>query len=159
MLQSPTHQAPRLFLGLARYFRRFMPEFSALSSPLTDLTRKGDLDAVQWSGLCQQAFVRLKAALCGEPVLRTPNCCARQWGCVAGQGGVVKSAYRRCRLPSQSRSAAVDRPNQRRGSADSSNPRPGSNFASVFPRSRDGCMVERRTEPSTAGTERNRLDE
>ena len=63
----------RRFLGLAGYYRRFIPAFSVLTSPLTDLTQKGASDPVQWTELCQRAFERVKEALCGEPLLFTPN--------------------------------------------------------------------------------------
>jgi len=39
----------RRFLGLASYYRRFIPDFADLTSPLTDLTRKGASDPVQWT--------------------------------------------------------------------------------------------------------------
>ena len=45
--------------------------FSELTSPMTDLTRKGASDLVQWTE--QTAFERVKKALCGETLLNTPN--------------------------------------------------------------------------------------
>ncbi|KAG7485602.1 hypothetical protein JOB18_014053 [Solea senegalensis] len=68
-----TKKEVRRFLGLAGYYRRFIPAFSELTSPLTDLTRKGASDPVQWTEPCQLAFERVKQALCGEPLLYTPN--------------------------------------------------------------------------------------
>ena len=67
-----TKKEVRRFLGLAGYYR-FIPAFSELTSPLTDLTRKGASDPVQWTELCQRVFERVKEALCGEPLLFTPN--------------------------------------------------------------------------------------
>ena len=64
---------PRPFLGLAGYYRRFIPNFAELTSPLTDLTRKGASDPVQWTEQCQESLERVKQALCGEPLLHTPN--------------------------------------------------------------------------------------
>jgi len=58
-------------MGLAGYFRRFIPAFSELTSPLTDLNRKGASDPVQWTERCQLAFERVKKALCGKPLLYT----------------------------------------------------------------------------------------
>jgi len=58
---------------MAGYYRRFIPAFAELTSPLTDLTRKGASDPVQWTDQCQMAFERVKKALCGEPLLFTPN--------------------------------------------------------------------------------------
>ncbi len=63
----------RQFLGLAGYYRRFVPNYSDLTSPLTDLTKKEAPDPVQWTELCQQAFTQVKAALCGRPLLHSPD--------------------------------------------------------------------------------------
>ena len=68
-----TKKEVRQFLGLAGYYRRFIPDFAGLTSPLTDLTRKGASDPVQWTEQCQQVFERVKQALCGEPLLYTPD--------------------------------------------------------------------------------------
>ncbi len=38
-----------------------------------DLTKKEAPDPVQWTELCQQALTKVKAALCGGPVLHSPN--------------------------------------------------------------------------------------
>ena len=63
----------RRFLGLAGYYRQFVPNFADLASPLTDLTRKRAPDTVQWSEPCQVSFDAIKTALCGEAVLCAPN--------------------------------------------------------------------------------------
>uniref|UniRef100_A0A9J8C7I0 Gypsy retrotransposon integrase-like protein 1 n=1 Tax=Cyprinus carpio carpio TaxID=630221 RepID=A0A9J8C7I0_CYPCA len=63
----------RAFLGLAGYYRCFIPNFSSLASPLTDLTRKGQPEKVQWTPETEEAFNRVKAALTTEPVLRAPD--------------------------------------------------------------------------------------
>ncbi|XP_053473735.1 uncharacterized protein LOC128603132 [Ictalurus furcatus] len=63
----------RAFLGLARYYRRFVPNFSAVASPLSDLTKKGQPDRVRWSADAERAFQALKGALTSAPVLRNPD--------------------------------------------------------------------------------------
>ena len=68
-----TKKEVRRFLGLAGYYRQFVPNFSDLASPLTDLTRKRAPDTVQWSEPCQVSFDAIKSALCGEAVLCAPN--------------------------------------------------------------------------------------
>ncbi len=68
-----TKKEVRQFLGLAGYYRRFVPNYSDLTSPLTDLTKKQAPDPVQWTELCQQAFTQVKAALCGGPLLHSPD--------------------------------------------------------------------------------------
>uniref|UniRef100_A0AAQ4PTP4 ribonuclease H n=1 Tax=Gasterosteus aculeatus aculeatus TaxID=481459 RepID=A0AAQ4PTP4_GASAC len=55
-----TKKEVRRFLGLAGYYRRFIPGFADLTSSLTDLTRRGASDPVQWSEQCQQAFEKVK---------------------------------------------------------------------------------------------------
>ena len=68
-----TKKEVRQFLGLAGYYRQFVPNFSDLASPLTDLTRKRAPDTVQWSEPCQVSFEAIKTALCGKSVLYAPN--------------------------------------------------------------------------------------
>ncbi|KAI2643107.1 Retrovirus-related Pol polyprotein from transposon 17.6 [Labeo rohita] len=63
----------RAFLGLAGYYRCFIPNFSSIASPLTDLTRKGQPEKVVWSAEAEEAFQRVKKALTSEPVLRAPD--------------------------------------------------------------------------------------
>ena len=44
----------RSFLGIARYYRRFVKGFSVIASPLTKLLRKGV--KFEWSDKCQNSF-------------------------------------------------------------------------------------------------------
>ncbi|KAL0165651.1 hypothetical protein M9458_037495, partial [Cirrhinus mrigala] len=53
----------RAFLGLAGYYRCFIPNFSSLAAPLTDLTRKGQPEKVQWTPAAEKAFQRMKLQL------------------------------------------------------------------------------------------------
>ncbi len=39
----------RTFLGLSGYYRKFIPEFSTLTAPLSDLTRKEAPERVKWT--------------------------------------------------------------------------------------------------------------
>lgn len=64
-----TKKQVRAFLGLAGYYRRFIPHFSSVASPLTDLTKS---TAIRWSKDCAKAFEQLKDALCSNPVLKSP---------------------------------------------------------------------------------------
>ncbi|KAL5516832.1 hypothetical protein EMCRGX_G002255 [Ephydatia muelleri] len=68
-----TKTAVRGFLGLAGYYRRFIPNFAETAAPLTDLTRKTATKEVQWNSECGRAFEKLKSLLCGEPVLKCPD--------------------------------------------------------------------------------------
>lgn len=59
------------FLGLAGYYRRFIPNFSSLSQPLTKLLKK-DVP-FHWTSLQQHAFEILKKKLCESPILIYPD--------------------------------------------------------------------------------------
>ena len=57
----PTPRSPkevRSFLGLAIFFRRFIPNFADIEAPLNDLTSTNVI--FSWSDLHQTAFMRLK---------------------------------------------------------------------------------------------------
>ena len=71
--QPTTKTQVRTFLGLTGYYRWFIPQYSAVAAPLTDLTRKSLPNRVEWSPACAQAFSSLKKALCSKPVLRSPD--------------------------------------------------------------------------------------
>ena len=68
-----TKRQVRVFLGLASYYRRFVPHFSSLAGPLTELTRNQQPDRVKWTTEVERAFQALKDALCSDPVLVTPD--------------------------------------------------------------------------------------
>jgi hypothetical protein len=61
----------RSFLGLAGYYRRFIPDFSRIAKPMTELLKKG----VQfvWSEECDTAFHTLRKHLTSAPVLTQPD--------------------------------------------------------------------------------------
>ena len=57
----------RQFLGLATYYRRFVPAFAKIASPLHALLKKGAV--FDWIPECADAFSSLKEALINAPVL------------------------------------------------------------------------------------------
>ena len=59
------------FLGVVGYYRRFVPGYSTLLAPLTDLLQKGR--KWSWGPECVQAFERLKDTLSSRPVLQAPD--------------------------------------------------------------------------------------
>ncbi len=61
----------RAFLGLASYYRRYIPGFSTVAAPITNLTRQG-VDLV-WDDACEGAFRTLKAVLISASVLAYPT--------------------------------------------------------------------------------------
>ncbi|KAL1282699.1 hypothetical protein QQF64_001502 [Cirrhinus molitorella] len=68
-----TKSQVRAFMGLAGYYRCFIPNFSSLASSLTDLTRKGQPEKVVWTEENEEAFRQIKRALTSEPLLRAPD--------------------------------------------------------------------------------------
>ncbi len=61
----------RSFLGLASYYRRFIPSFAEIASALTALTGAGV--KFQWIKACQHSFDQLKDPLVSSPVLAYPK--------------------------------------------------------------------------------------
>ncbi|XP_036142126.1 uncharacterized protein LOC118645358 [Monomorium pharaonis] len=61
----------RQFLGLAGYYRRFIPQFSSIASPLSNLLKK-DVQFI-WNDKTQHAFDTLRKLLCNEPILQFPD--------------------------------------------------------------------------------------
>jgi hypothetical protein len=61
----------RSFLGLAGYYRRFVPNFSSIAKPLTRLLEKGVLFV--WSSDCEVSYQTLKNKLVSAPILALPK--------------------------------------------------------------------------------------
>ncbi|XP_072166473.1 uncharacterized protein [Diadema setosum] len=68
-----TKRQLRSFLGLANYYRKFVPNFAALAVPLTDLTRKGEPNQVRWGEAQENAFKCLKGRIANAPILHLPD--------------------------------------------------------------------------------------
>ena len=62
----------RSFMGLLQFFRRFIKDFSKISAPLTNLTKKG-VGIQKWDESCDEAFDTLKEAITSAPVLVPPD--------------------------------------------------------------------------------------
>ena len=62
----------REFLGIANYYRRFVEGFSAIATPLYQLTRK-TANGFLWTPECQKAFDQLKQKLVSPPILAYPQ--------------------------------------------------------------------------------------
>jgi hypothetical protein len=61
----------RSFLGLAGYYRRFVPDFSRIAKPMIELLKKGVKFVLDEK--CENAFQTLKQYLTSAPVLAQPD--------------------------------------------------------------------------------------
>jgi transposase InsO family protein len=59
------------FLGLVGYYRKFVPRFSDIARPLSNLTKKDN--PFEWTTKCKEAFQLLKDNLLKEPILKYPD--------------------------------------------------------------------------------------
>lgn len=62
----------RRFLGMASWYRRFVPNFAEIASPLHDLT-KHKTRTLKWNEKAKQSFEKLKSELIKAPVLAIPD--------------------------------------------------------------------------------------
>ena len=58
------------FLGFANFYRRFIKDYSKMTKPLTDLTKKSEKFKFDWSAECQKAFDELKKRFTSAPISR-----------------------------------------------------------------------------------------
>jgi hypothetical protein len=61
----------RSFIGTAGYYRKFIRDFSKITSPLTDLTK--DNVPFQWTSMHEEAFRKLKSMMVEAPILILPD--------------------------------------------------------------------------------------
>ena len=61
----------RQFLGLSGYYRRFVPKYSEIAAPLTDLLK--DKNSFKWDTACQDSFNKLRSILSSVPILTSPD--------------------------------------------------------------------------------------
>jgi hypothetical protein len=61
----------RSFLGLAGYYRRFIPDFSRIAKPITELLKKEA--KFVWGQKCEDDFHALRQHLTTAPVLAQPD--------------------------------------------------------------------------------------
>jgi hypothetical protein len=67
---TSVHQI-RSFFGLAGYYRRFIPDFSKIAKPMTELHKKEI--KFRWDNKCEEAFHTLRKLLTTAPVLAQPD--------------------------------------------------------------------------------------
>ena len=73
-MQRPvTKKQVRSFIGTVNFYRKFIPHFAEIATPLTDLTAKKLPNKVKWEIEHQIAFDKLKDAITSYPILRSPD--------------------------------------------------------------------------------------
>jgi len=61
------------FLGLIGYYHCFLPSYTSVVAPLTNLTRKHEPEIASRSEDCSKVFCKLKEISLPYPVLRNAN--------------------------------------------------------------------------------------
>jgi RNase H-like domain found in reverse transcriptase/Reverse transcriptase (RNA-dependent DNA polymerase) len=64
---------PRPFLGMANFYRRFIPAAAQVLKPLTDAVKGGQASSVDWTPEMAAAFQLVKDRLCGTVELAHPE--------------------------------------------------------------------------------------
>lgn len=75
MLNYPAPQSikdVRRLLGLAGWYRRFIPNFSSITAPISDLLKKSK-SKFMWTDSANEAFEKIKTILVSAPVLACPD--------------------------------------------------------------------------------------
>ena len=76
ILQDPHHahsgmvwmKAIACFVGHTRYYQKFIPGYSTVALPQTDLTKRDCPTKLEWMSECNRAIQQLKRLLCSNPV-------------------------------------------------------------------------------------------
>lgn len=61
----------RQIVGMASWYRRFIPQFSSIIAPLTTLLKKNS--KFEWTEICEVAFSTIKDCLVSAPILSCPD--------------------------------------------------------------------------------------
>ena len=61
------------YLGMAQFHSSYIPHYSTIVSPLTDLLRKNMPDKIVWGDDQERSFQTIKSHLLSEPVLKLPD--------------------------------------------------------------------------------------
>ena len=63
----------RALLGLLSYYRKYVPHFSSLTAPLSDLTRADCPRKITWTDECDHSLRKIQQILASFPVLQIPD--------------------------------------------------------------------------------------
>lgn len=77
ILRTPTPRNTtevRRLVGILQWYRRFIPDFSTISEPITTLIKgRNKRMPIVWSEKAEEAFCLLKERLASDPILKSPN--------------------------------------------------------------------------------------
>jgi len=73
MPEPNTKKLLRGFLGMCNYYRSFIPNFSEMAAPLTELTKGGKRGSISFNSEQREAFIKLKDKLCLTVKLAVPD--------------------------------------------------------------------------------------
>ena len=68
-----TKKQLRSFMGTVNFYNKFIPNFSTISAPMTNLLRKGNKNVLEWSQEQIDCFKKLKMCLTTNPILILPD--------------------------------------------------------------------------------------
>ena len=68
-----TKKQVRSLLGVCNFYRKFIPNFSDLIHPLTELIQKKQPNKIKWSQECDEALNKIKIAFSNQPILKLPD--------------------------------------------------------------------------------------
>ena len=68
-----TKKCMQSILGLTGHYINFIPNYSAIASPLADLIRKGLPNEVKWEISQEKTYESLKIAKINYPILHLPD--------------------------------------------------------------------------------------
>ena len=71
MTEPTTPKGVKQYLGFVGYYRKFIPKYSDIAKPLTELTKQEN--PFNWTEQCQASFDLLKEYLLKEPILKYPD--------------------------------------------------------------------------------------
>jgi len=78
------------FLGLANYYRKFIPHMSHITSELNQLLKKGRI--FKWTQETETAFTEIKSRLASYPILRPPDF-SKQFSLAVDSSNTACGAY------------------------------------------------------------------
>ena len=57
-------------MGLANFYRKFVPSFAHIAHPLTELIKKKEPNRLKWCPQQEETFLKLKSALTSQTILQ-----------------------------------------------------------------------------------------